>query len=119
MDILEWSRHSTHATTLRDFIASPCGKAALEVLRKMTVLQRATDPEPNLSKLALDHQFAAGFQAAVQALKNLTNLNPDQLAKMQRAREAGSAPSWGWVEQDSGETPDSAALSPPARRPRK
>lgn len=118
MDIIKWTRHPTHAATLQEFLNSSCGTDALTVLRQMTVLHRAT-PETTPTQLANDHQFNAGFQACLVAMRNLVNLNPDHLAKLERAREINQTPSWDWVtKNDFAPAPIQPTKSPSTRKTR-
>lgn len=117
MDIIKWARHPTHAATLHSFINSDCGEAAIAVLRQMTVLHRAT-PESTPQQLANDHQFNAGFQACLIAMKNLVNINPEQIAKLEQARKLNQSPSWEWVTNTTFEKPAQATPSRVAKTPR-
>lgn len=121
MDIIKWARHPTHAANLQQFLNTSCGADMLTVLRQMTVLQRAT-PDTSPTELAHAHQFAAGFQACLTAMKNLVALNPDHLAKLERAREVNETPAWDWVTkrdfpEDS--TPPAPAPASAPKRTRK
>lgn len=83
----------------------------------MTVLQRAT-PDSTPTQLAHDHQFNAGFQACLTAMRNLVNLTPEHLAKLERARELNQTPSWEWVTQNSLESEGKPIQHPPAKKTR-
>lgn len=102
--LAEWSKSETYRFQLESALRQPYMVGAFAVLRQMNAPKPL--PSSDLGAGALCHQFHAGWEACLKALRNLPSVDEASMSRARKAGEIESLGAWSWA----GSPPDSASL---------
>lgn len=90
--LAEWSKSESYQQQLGAALRSPYMVGAFAVLRQMNAPK--TLPSSDLGAGALCHQFHAGWEACLRALRDLPTTNELALNKLKKAAELEQKGAW-------------------------
>jgi hypothetical protein len=92
----DWSRSAPHQTSLAKILQDPVLSDALRVLEN-TNIPLAAGQTPDVTSLALLHQYQAGFHAAIRALRRLPEVHEESLAQIEKIAKLEARGPWSHI----------------------
>jgi len=93
--LAEWSKSESYRTQLGTALRQPYMVGVFAVLRQMNAPKMLQSSD--LGAGALCHQYHAGWEACLRALRDLPGFSEDSLGKVQKAATLEQSGAWKWV----------------------